>query len=165
LVSIVISQLCACPRWVAKIPPSVRTDSHLDHNSDPTLKEPNAMFTPRLIKPAVRTALAVGTLGLAALLTAGTASAEAADAQFLGALQQQGIGFGDTQSAITVAHHTCDALSHGMTPSDISNKLAGANARIDRQTAVLIVVDAAQACCPQYVHQMANGATVVGPAR
>jgi Protein of unknown function (DUF732) len=95
----------------------------------------------------------------------GTASAEAGDAQFLGALQQQGIGFGDTQSAITVAHHTCDALSQGMTPSDISNKLAGANARTDRQTAVLIVVDAAQACCPQYVHQMANGATVVGPAR
>jgi hypothetical protein len=48
-------------------------------------------------------------LGLVALLTAGTASAEAADAQFLDALQQQGIGFGDTQSAITVAHHTCDA--------------------------------------------------------
>lgn len=123
------------------------------------------MFTPRLTKPAVRTALAVGTLGLAALLTAGTANAEAADDQFLGALQQQGIGFGDTQSAVTVAHHACDALSQGMTPSDISNKIAGANARIDRQTAVLIVVDAAQAYCPQYVHQMANGATVVGPAR
>ena len=87
-------------------------------------------------------------LGLVALLTAGTASAEAADAQFLGALQQQGIGFGDTQSAITVAHHTCDALSQGMTSSDISNTLAGTNARIDRQTAVLIVVDAAKACCP-----------------
>jgi hypothetical protein len=31
--------------------------------------------------------------------------------------------------------------------------------------AVVIVVDAAQAYCPQFVHQIANGATVVGPAR
>jgi hypothetical protein len=30
---------------------------------------------------------------------------------------------------------------------------------------VVIVVDAAQAYCPQLVHQMANGATVVGPNR
>jgi hypothetical protein len=37
------------------------------------------------------------------------------------------------------------------------------HARIDRQAAVLIVVDVAQAYCPQFVHQMANGATVVGP--
>jgi hypothetical protein len=36
---------------------------------------------------------------------------------------------------------------------------------IDRQNAVLILVDAEQAYCPQYVHQMANGATVIGPER
>ena len=30
-------------------------------------------------------------------------------------------------------------------------------------TALIIVVDAAMAYCPQFVHQMANGATVVGP--
>jgi Protein of unknown function (DUF732) len=121
------------------------------------------MFTSRLHKPAVRTALAVGTLGMAALLAAGTANAETADDQFFGALQQQGIGFGTTQSAITVAHHVCDALGQGMEPSDISSNIAGANSRIDRQTALVVVVDAAQAYCPQYVHQMANGATVVGP--
>jgi len=50
-----------------------------------------------------------------------------------------------------------------MTPAEISQQLVGANRRLDRQTAVLIVVDAAQAYCPQFVHQMANGATVVGP--
>jgi hypothetical protein len=117
----------------------------------------------RFTKPAVRSALAVGTLGLGALFAAGTANAEAADDQFLGALQQQGIGFGSTQSAITVAHHVCDALGQGMEPSDISSNLAGANSRIDRHTALVIVVDAAQSYCPQFVHQMANGATVVGP--
>jgi hypothetical protein len=36
---------------------------------------------------------------------------------------------------------------------------------VHRQNAVLIVVDAAQAYGPQYVHQMANGATVIGPVR
>src|SRR5258705_4048834 len=117
------------------------------------------MFNSGITNPVV----AAGMIGLAALLAAGTANAEAADDQFLGALQQQGIGFGTTQSAITVAHHVCDALGQGMEPSDISSNIAGANGRIDRQTAVVIVVDAAMAYCPQFVHQMANGATVVGP--
>src|SRR5262245_46804561 len=117
------------------------------------------MFSSRIAKPAV----AAGILGFAALLAAGTANAETADDQFLGALQQQGIGFGSTQSAVTVAHHVCDALGQGIEPSDISSNIAGANGRIDRQTALVIVVDAAQSYCPQYVHQMANGATVIGP--
>jgi hypothetical protein len=122
------------------------------------------MFTSRYTKPVVGTALAAGTLGLAALLAAGTANANTADDQFLAALHQQGIGFGDTQSALNVAHHVCDALGQGMEPSDISQQLVSHNPRIDRQSAVLITVDSAQAYCPQYVHQMANGATVVGPA-
>ena len=117
------------------------------------------MFSSRITKPAV----AAGMIGVAALLVAGTANAETADDQFFGALQQQGIGFGSPQSAMKVAHHVCDALGQGMEPSDISSNIAGANGRIDRQTALLIVVDAAQSYCPQFVHQMANGATVIGP--
>ncbi|SBS78682.1 conserved exported hypothetical protein [uncultured Mycobacterium sp.] len=117
------------------------------------------MFTSRITKPAI----AAGVIGLAALLAAGTANAETADDQFVGALQQQGIGFGSPESAIKVAHHACDALGAGMEPSDISSNIAGANGHIDRQTALVIVVDAAMAYCPQFVHQMANGATVVGP--
>jgi hypothetical protein len=100
---------------------------------------------------------------MAALLAAGTAGAQTADDQFLGALQHQGIGFGAPESAVKVAHHACDALDVGMEPSDISANIAAANAGIDRQTALVIVVDAAVAYCPQFVHQMANGATVVGP--
>jgi hypothetical protein len=102
-------------------------------------------------------------IGLAGLLAAGTANAETAEDQFFGALQQQGIGFGSPESATKVAHHVCDALDAGMEPSDISANIAGANGRIDRQTAVVIVVDAAMAYCPQFLHQMSNGATVVGP--
>jgi hypothetical protein len=121
------------------------------------------VLTSLLTKPVVGAALAAGTLGLTVLLTAGAANAEAPDDQFLGTLQQQGISFGGTQSAIGVAHHVCDALGGGMEPSDISGNIAGANPRIDRQTALVIVVDAAMSYCPRFVHQMANGATVVGP--
>jgi hypothetical protein len=117
------------------------------------------MFSSRITKHAIT----AGVIGVAALLTAGTAGAETADDQFFGALQQQGIGFGSQESAINVALHACDALDHGMTPADISANIAGANPGIDRQTAVVIVVDAAMAYCPQFVHQTANGATVVGP--
>jgi hypothetical protein len=119
------------------------------------------MLHSRITKPAI----AAGMIGMAALLAAGTANAEPADDQFFGALQQQGIGFGSQESATKVAHHACDALGAGMEPSDISANIAGANSAIDRQTALLIVVDAAQAYCPQFVHQMANGATIVGPNR
>ena len=117
------------------------------------------MFSSRITKPAI----AAGMIGMAALLAAGTANAQTADDQFFGALQQQGIGFGSPESAMNVAHHACDALGAGMEPSDISTNIAAANGRIDRQTALVIVVDAAMAYCPQFVHQMANGATVVGP--
>jgi hypothetical protein len=121
------------------------------------------MFMYRLTKPVVGTAVASATLGLAALLAAGAANAGAADDQFLATLHQQGIGFGDTQSAINVAHHVCDALGQGMEPSQISQELVSHNPHIDRQSALLITVDAAQSYCPQFVHRLPNGATVVGP--
>jgi hypothetical protein len=121
------------------------------------------MFTSQFPKPVVGTAIAAATLGLAALLAAGTANAGTADDQFLAALHQQGISFGNPQSAINVAHHVCDALGQGMEPSQISQQLVTHNPGIDPQSALLITVDSAQSYCRQYVHQMANGATVVGP--
>jgi hypothetical protein len=122
------------------------------------------MFASRLVK-SVSAAAIIGTFGLAALNTAAVANAESPDDQFLGTLQQQGIGFGTPEGAIGVAHHACDALAGGMTPSDISSHIAGANSRIDRQTALVIVVDAAMSYCPQFVHQTADGTTFVGPNR
>jgi hypothetical protein len=121
------------------------------------------MFTSRFTKHAFGTVFLGGTLGLVTLLASGIANADTADDQYLAALHQQGIGFGDQQSAINVAHHVCDALGQGMEPSEISQQLVGQNPHIDRQSALLITVDSAQSYCPQYVHTMANGATVVGP--
>ena len=121
------------------------------------------MIISQYTKPVVGTGIAAAAFGLAALLSAGTANAGTPDDQFLAALHQQGITFGNTQSAINVAHHVCDALGQGMEPSQISQQLASHNPGIDGQSALLITVDAAQSYCPQYVHRMANGATVVGP--
>src|SRR5262249_31533595 len=99
------------------------------------------MFTSPFSKPVLGTAIAGATLGLTALLAAGPADASTADDQFLGALRQQGISFGNTQSAINVGHHVCDALGQGMEPSQISQQLASNNPGIDRQSALLITVD------------------------
>src|SRR5262245_5647607 len=114
-------------------------------------------------KPVFGTSIVAATLGLAALLVPGTANANTADDQFLAALHQQGITFADTQSAINDGHHVCDALGQGMEPSEISQQLVSHNPGLGRQTALLITVDSAQSYCPQYVHRMPNGATVVGP--
>ena len=121
------------------------------------------MFISAPLKPVVGTAIGAAALGLAGLLGAGPVHAGTADDQFFAALHQQGISFGNAQSAINVAHHICDSLGQGMEPSQISQQLASHNPQIDRQTALLITVDSAQSYCPQYVHRMANGATVVGP--
>jgi hypothetical protein len=121
------------------------------------------MFTTRFTKPVARMAVAAGTLGVAAVLAAGTAHAEGADDQFFGMLAQQGIGFGTPDSAVKVAHHVCDSLDAGMEPSEISQHIAGANSRIDGHTALVITVDAALSYCPQYAHDMGDGRTVIGP--
>jgi hypothetical protein len=146
------------------LPRIFQADARLiDRKTNPPLKESTIMPTSHFTKPVVGAALTAGTLTLAALLAAGAANAQTPDEQFLGMLQDQGISFGATQAAIGVAHHVCDSLGGGMEPSDISSNIAAANPGIDRQTALVIVVAAAQSYCPQFVHQMANGATVVGP--
>ena len=117
----------------------------------------------RFSKAAAGAVLTAATFGLTSLLIVSAAHADTADDQYLGALQQQGIGFGTPEGAIGIGHHVCGALAGGMEPADISANIAGANSRIDRHTALVIVVDAATSYCPQFVHQMANGATVVGP--
>jgi Protein of unknown function (DUF732) len=121
------------------------------------------MSSTRFANSVVGVILTIGTFGFVGALTAAAAYADTADEQYLGALEQQGISFGTTQGAIGIAHHVCDTLDSGMEPRDISDHIAAANSRIDRHTALVIVVDAATSYCPQFVHQMANGATVVGP--
>ena len=116
------------------------------------------MFSSRFAEPAVP----AGMLGLAALLAAGTANAETADDRFLGT-----VAAGHRLRQYAVSHHRRPPRvrrprpGHGAQRHQQQHR--SANARIDRQTALVTVVDAAQSYCPQYVHPMANGATVIGP--
>jgi hypothetical protein len=121
------------------------------------------MLTARYTKIITRVAFIAGELCSLGILVVGAAYAETPDDEFLGVLRQQGIAFGAPQSAIGIGHHVCDALGGGMEPSAISEHIAAANSRIDRQTALAITVDAATSYCPEFVHQMPNGATVIGP--
>jgi hypothetical protein len=70
------------------------------------------------LKPVAGTAIAAAALGLATLLGAGPAHSGTADDQFLAALHQQGIGFGNPQSAIGVAQPRlrCPWPGHGAQP-------------------------------------------------
>jgi hypothetical protein len=107
------------------------------------------MFTSRFTKPVVGTALAAGTLGLAALLAAGTANADTADDQFLAALQQQGIGFVNADMPIHNAHSVCTDFDNGVPVSRIYQSMAPSG--LDAAGAKKFVVIAAEAYCPQYV--------------
>jgi hypothetical protein len=107
------------------------------------------MFTSRFTKPVIGTALAAGTLGLAAVLAAGTANAGAADDQFLAALQQQGIGFVNADMPIYNAHSVCTDFDNGIPLSRIEQSLAPSG--LDAAGARKFVVIAAEAYCPQYV--------------
>lgn len=121
------------------------------------------MTNTRFTTSALRASLVAATMTVAAVLAAGTAHAGSPDDHYLGMLAHQGIGFGDVDSAIAVAHHVCVALDQGMEPRDISTDIAGANPGVDGQTALVITVDAALSYCPQFAHDMGDGRTVVGP--
>lgn len=123
------------------------------------------MFT-RFAKAAIaRTAFAAGTVGVAALLAAGTANAtSAADQQFLSLLRQQGISVDSPSDAINVGHNVCSSLGEGTTPRDISGKLTAANPDMSEQDSLNFIVDSVKSYCPQFMHDDGNGGVVISAA-
>jgi hypothetical protein len=123
------------------------------------------MFTSPFTKSIAGTAVAAGTLGLAALIAAGTANAgTATDQQFLKGLQQHGISVENPQAAIKVGHRVCTALGEGTTPRDISAQLVNSNDGMDPQTSLFFIVDSVQSYCPQYMHRSGDGEVVISAA-
>ena len=123
------------------------------------------MRNSRFTKVIAGAALTASTLGMAAMIAAGTANAgTAADEQFLSALQQQGIEVGSPQSAVKVAHNVCNALGEGTQPREISQQLVSANPGMSQESSLNFIVDAVQSYCPQYQHRKANGEVVISAA-
>ncbi|MBV8966330.1 MAG: DUF732 domain-containing protein, partial [Mycobacteriaceae bacterium] len=71
------------------------------------------MFTRRFTKSIAGTTLAAATLGMAAVIAAGTASAGSTDDAFLAQLAKDGITPPTSARAISDAHGVCTALDEG----------------------------------------------------
>ncbi|WP_139837095.1 DUF732 domain-containing protein [Mycobacterium szulgai] len=122
------------------------------------------MFTTRVTKSVAGTALVAGTVGLATLLSFGTANASSVDDQFVATLQQQGITVSNPQAAIKVGHKVCVALGEGTKPSAISAQLVKDNPGMSEQNSLVFVVDSVQSYCPQYMHHNADGTVTISAA-
>jgi hypothetical protein len=107
------------------------------------------MFAHHITKIAA-TAVTGAALGLAALATAGSASAlTSADDAFLADIESAGIGYDDASVAVSNAHAVCDALDAGYAPEDIAIELLSLNDLTVNQAAT-IVVASVEAYCPTY---------------
>ena len=108
------------------------------------------MFT-LFTKSVARTALAAGTLGLAALVAAGAANAGSVDDNFLAALKKDGISVSDEQAAVNNGKKTCTYLDQGKSSDAISQALQKANPGLGEKGAKVFMVDSAKFYCPEHL--------------
>jgi Protein of unknown function (DUF732) len=86
-------------------------------------KESTVFTSPRFTRFAA-TAIAAAGLGLAAITTAGTASAlTSPDDDFLAAISNAGIGYDSARVAISNALYVCDAIDDGADPLDLGDEI------------------------------------------
>jgi Protein of unknown function (DUF732) len=112
------------------------------------------MFAHRVTKIAA-TAVTGAALGLAALASAGTASAlTSADNAFLTTIASAGIGYDDATAAVSNAHAVCKAMDSGYAPEDIAIELMSLN-QLSVKQAATIVVASVEAYCPSHTAQLA----------
>jgi uncharacterized protein DUF732 len=76
------------------------------------------MFVRRTLTALIGTTVAASTLGLAALASAGVASAGSMDDTFLSVLSDEGIKPSSSKEAIKTAHAVCAVFDEGLTLVD-----------------------------------------------
>jgi hypothetical protein len=108
------------------------------------------MFTRRFSTSIAGTTLAAATLGMAALITAGTAGAGSVDDAFLAQLDHDGIMPPSAAVAVKDAHGVCNALDNGNSSQAVISAVADVTG-LSAKSAKVFALDAAQAYCPQYV--------------
>jgi hypothetical protein len=109
------------------------------------------MFATYVSAPRVRTyagaALVAGAFGIAALASAGTASAlSSADDTFLNDISAQGIGYDSPKAAIVNAHQVCAALDGGADPVDIGMEILDNTDLTTDQVATFVVTSVGDYC-------------------
>ena len=106
--------------------------------------------TRRFRKSVAGTTLAAATLGMAALITAGTAGAGSVDDAFIAQLDNDGITPPSAAVAVKDAHSVCNALDNGNSSQAVIGAVAETTG-LSVKGAKVFALDAAQAYCPQYV--------------
>ena len=107
-------------------------------------------FSRRFSRSVAGATLAAATLGMAALITAGTAGAGSVDDAFIAQLDKDGIMPPSSGVALKDAHSVCGALDNGYSSQDVINAVAETTG-LSAKSAKVFALDAAQAYCPQYV--------------
>ena len=109
------------------------------------------MFTNRFTKSIAATVLAAGTLGIAAIVGAGAADADAVDDTYLASLAEAGIPQIKPERAILAGHAVCYSLDEGTTPDELVATFVEQKVFATKQQDVAMIIAAMTAYCPQYL--------------
>jgi hypothetical protein len=109
------------------------------------------MFTNRFTKSLAGTVLAAGTLGIAAIVGAGAANADANDDTYLASLAQAGIPQIAPDRAILAGHAVCQNLDDGATASQLVAAFVAKRVFATKEQNEAMIVASMTAYCPQYI--------------
>jgi hypothetical protein len=100
------------------------------------------------------TAIVAGSLGLATVATAGTASALTGDnTEFFDQIEAAGIGYDSPAAAVKNAEMVCSLLAKGNSAGSIGNEITHNSNLSNRQAAVFIVASV-DSFCPKYADSL-----------
>jgi hypothetical protein len=117
-------------------------------------ERPNTMFTNRFTKSIAGTVLAAGTLGIAAIVGAGAANANAVDDTYVASLAQAGIPQIAPELEISAGHAVCQNLGEGATPDQLVAAFVAKKVFATKEQDVAMIVASMTAYCPQYLPQL-----------
>jgi hypothetical protein len=109
------------------------------------------MFTNRFTRSLAGTVLAAGTLGVAAIIGAGAATADAVDDNYIASLNQAGIPQIAPDRAILAGHAVCQNLDEGATPRQLIAAFVAKNVFATPQQDEAMIVASITAYCPHHL--------------
>jgi hypothetical protein len=112
------------------------------------------MFTNRFTKSIAGTVLVAGTLGIAAIVGAGAANADAVDDTYVASLAAAGIPQIAPDRAILAGHAVCQNLDEGATPDGLVAAFVEQRVFATRAQDVAMIRASITAYCPQYLPQL-----------
>ena len=112
------------------------------------------MFTNRFTKSIAGTVLVAGTLGIAAIVGAGAANADAVDDAYVATLAQAGIPQIDPALEISAGRAVCLNLSQGVTPDQVVASFNRKRVFATNEQNKAMIAASMTAYCPQYLPQL-----------